>query len=254
MSALACSDELQVKGMVADSQMCTAATQWGISASYAKHQALRTSSSQATRSLSLAAAGVVRSEEPLLMYFTPGHDTVHVQEFRREATEHVQQPHWKVEGPATQDTGLLWPQLHPVKSGICSACWYDVGIAPWSHLLCMQPSSIRNTGPYRTFPADPDNVAIKQKIAWTEDRDNKGLPTIPSSIGVSSCTSAYARTIICGYMAWPASHVLHFTLQEENLINPFLRPDDPVMKKFTQKSDPMEVLAALRSAKDSFKG
>ena len=67
----------------------------------------------------------------------------------------------------------------------------------FSQSLCMQPSSIRNTGTHRTFPADPDNAAIKQKIAWTEERDNKGLPTIPSSIGVSPCTSAYAEAILC---------------------------------------------------------
>jgi len=41
-------------------------------------------------------------------------------------------------------------------------------------------------------------------------------------------------------------------VQEEKLINPFLRTDTEAMKKFTAKSDPVEVLAALRKAKDSF--
>ena len=36
------------------------------------------------------------------------------------------------------------------------------------------------------------------------------------------------------------------------MINPFLRVDTAAMKKFTGKSDPVEVLAALRKAKDSF--
>ncbi len=43
-----------------------------------------------------------------------------------------------------------------------------------------------------------------------------------------------------------------FCLQEEKLINPFLRTETAVMQKFTGKSDPVDVLAALRKAKDSF--
>lgn len=41
-------------------------------------------------------------------------------------------------------------------------------------------------------------------------------------------------------------------LQDELKINPFLRVDAPQLQKFTGKSGPVEVLAALRRAKDNF--
>ena len=41
-------------------------------------------------------------------------------------------------------------------------------------------------------------------------------------------------------------------LQDEKLINPFLRTSDSALQKFTGRSSPVEVLAALRKAKDSF--
>ena len=40
--------------------------------------------------------------------------------------------------------------------------------------------------------------------------------------------------------------------QDELKINPFLRVDVPEVQKFTGKTDPVDVIAALRSAKDSF--
>ena len=40
--------------------------------------------------------------------------------------------------------------------------------------------------------------------------------------------------------------------QEELTINPFLRTKEAALQEFTGKSDPVEVLAALRKAKDSF--
>jgi len=69
---------------------------------------------------------------------------------------------------------------------------------------------------------DPENEEIRKKIEWTKGQDSQGAFTVPT------------------------------TIQEEKLINPFLRTDTEAMKKFTAKSDPVEVLAALRKAKDSF--
>lgn len=41
-------------------------------------------------------------------------------------------------------------------------------------------------------------------------------------------------------------------LQEELRINPFLRVHAPELQAFTGKSEPVEVMAALRAAKDNF--
>lgn len=69
---------------------------------------------------------------------------------------------------------------------------------------------------------DPENEDIKKKIEWTKEQDSKGAFTVPTTIAV------------------------------EKLINPFLRTATAAMKKFTGKTEPVEVLAALRKAKDSF--
>jgi hydroxyacylglutathione hydrolase len=69
---------------------------------------------------------------------------------------------------------------------------------------------------------DPENVDIKKKAEWTKERDSQGAFTVPT------------------------------TIQEEKLINPFLRTETAAMQKFTGRSDPVDVLAALRKAKDNF--
>ncbi|XP_014224099.1 hydroxyacylglutathione hydrolase, mitochondrial isoform X1 [Trichogramma pretiosum] len=70
---------------------------------------------------------------------------------------------------------------------------------------------------------DPTNQAMKEKLEWACSRRKSNLPTIPSTIG------------------------------EEKLINPFLRVCDAKVKLFTKKEDPIEVMGALRQAKDCFK-
>ena len=41
-------------------------------------------------------------------------------------------------------------------------------------------------------------------------------------------------------------------VQEEQTINPFLRTEEPALQRFTGASNPVEILGALRKAKDSF--
>ena len=34
--------------------------------------------------------------------------------------------------------------------------------------------------------ADPKNEDIRKKVEWTAEKDRRGVPTVPSSIGVGS--------------------------------------------------------------------
>lgn len=58
---------------------------------------------------------------------------------------------------------------------------------------------------------------------WACCRRKNNLPTMPSTIG------------------------------EEKLINPFMRVCEQASKDYTQKCDPIEVMACLRTSKDAFK-
>ncbi|XP_058278573.1 hydroxyacylglutathione hydrolase-like protein isoform X3 [Hirundo rustica] len=77
-----------------------------------------------------------------------------------------------------------------------------------------------------TLPEDtvePENEAVKEKLAWARQRDDQDLPTVPS------------------------------TLHEEFLYNPFLRLTEEPVRRFTGRTEPVEVLRTLRSLRDSFK-
>ena len=92
---------------------------------------------------------------------------------------------------------------------------------------------------------------MKQKLAWAEAQRSKGLPTIPTSIGVSFSACMLLLSSSCRLASMGG---ITGAMQEELKINPFLRPNDPDLKAFTGKSEPVDVLYALRKAKDSFKG
>lgn len=70
---------------------------------------------------------------------------------------------------------------------------------------------------------EPHNQALLEKLEWACCRRKNNLPTVPSTIG------------------------------EEKLFNPFMRVCEPTVKAHTQKCDPIDVMASLRSEKDSFK-
>ncbi|XP_063270656.1 hydroxyacylglutathione hydrolase-like protein isoform X3 [Prinia subflava] len=77
-----------------------------------------------------------------------------------------------------------------------------------------------------TLPKDtvePENEAVKEKLAWARQRDDEDLPTVPS------------------------------TLHEEFLYNPFLRLTEEPVQRFTGRTEPVEVLRVLRSERDNFK-
>jgi len=72
--------------------------------------------------------------------------------------------------------------------------------------------------------ADPDNEVLQEYAQWIEEKRKDGAPTVP------------------------------FGLERELETNPFLRADDPDMMARWGGSEPHETFAALRAAKDSFKG
>ncbi|XP_050835877.1 hydroxyacylglutathione hydrolase-like protein isoform X2 [Serinus canaria] len=87
-------------------------------------------------------------------------------------------------------------------------------------VFCGHECTVRNLK--FALKVEPENEAVKEKLAWAK-RDDEDLPTVPS------------------------------TLQEEFLYNPFLRVTEEAVQRFTGRTDPVEVLRALRSHRDNFK-
>ncbi|XP_038275049.1 hydroxyacylglutathione hydrolase-like protein isoform X2 [Dermochelys coriacea] len=88
-------------------------------------------------------------------------------------------------------------------------------------VFCGHEYTVRNLK--FALKVEPENEIVKKKLAWAKLRDDEDLPTVPS------------------------------TLQEEFHYNPFLRVSEESVQKFTGKTDPVDVLRALRTEKDNFK-
>jgi hydroxyacylglutathione hydrolase len=69
---------------------------------------------------------------------------------------------------------------------------------------------------------EPDNQAVRDKLAWAEERSKEGKPTVPS------------------------------TVREELVTNPFLRCGEASVASRYGGGSPVDVLAAVRRAKDDF--
>jgi hydroxyacylglutathione hydrolase len=74
---------------------------------------------------------------------------------------------------------------------------------------------------------EPDNREIATKLAWAKQQREKGLPTLPSTLG------------------------------EERRTNPFMRVQEPgviqkLSERLTSDRSPQAVLAAVRAMKDAF--
>uniref|UniRef100_A0A8C5IPH7 Hydroxyacylglutathione hydrolase like n=1 Tax=Junco hyemalis TaxID=40217 RepID=A0A8C5IPH7_JUNHY len=88
-------------------------------------------------------------------------------------------------------------------------------------VFCGHECTVRNLK--FALKVEPENEVVKEKLAWAKQRDDEDLPTVPS------------------------------TLQEEFLYNPFLRVTEEAVQRFTGRTEPVEVLRALRSHRDTFK-
>ncbi len=71
---------------------------------------------------------------------------------------------------------------------------------------------------------DPDNDALQARAAEVEKQRNAGEPTVPTTLGLERGT------------------------------NPFLRPDDPAIRRRLglERAEDVEVFAEIRRLKDSF--
>ncbi|XP_039588498.1 hydroxyacylglutathione hydrolase, mitochondrial isoform X2 [Passer montanus] len=92
---------------------------------------------------------------------------------------------------------------------------------PRTKVFCGHEYTVRNLK--FALKVEPENEVVKEKLAWAKQRDDEDLPTVPS------------------------------TLQEEFLYNPFLRVTEEAVQRFTGRTEPVEVLRALRSHRDNFK-
>uniref|UniRef100_A0A674GNX0 Hydroxyacylglutathione hydrolase-like protein n=1 Tax=Taeniopygia guttata TaxID=59729 RepID=A0A674GNX0_TAEGU len=88
-------------------------------------------------------------------------------------------------------------------------------------VFCGHECTVRNLK--FALKVEPENEKVKEKLAWAKQRDDEDLPTVPS------------------------------TLEEEFLYNPFLRVTEEAVQRFTGRTEPVEVLRALRSQRDNFK-
>ncbi|XP_031562767.1 hydroxyacylglutathione hydrolase, mitochondrial-like [Actinia tenebrosa] len=70
---------------------------------------------------------------------------------------------------------------------------------------------------------EPDNPDVKERLEWAQYARRENKPTVPSTIG------------------------------QEFKFNPFMRVREESLKKYTGKSDPIDVMGALRKEKDNFK-
>lgn len=70
---------------------------------------------------------------------------------------------------------------------------------------------------------EPDNSAIKEKLAWAEEQRRENIPTVPS------------------------------TIAEEFAYNPFMRVREKGVQSHAKKTDPIATMGAIRSEKDVFK-
>ncbi|XP_049868893.1 hydroxyacylglutathione hydrolase, mitochondrial isoform X2 [Pectinophora gossypiella] len=70
---------------------------------------------------------------------------------------------------------------------------------------------------------EPFNEDVIKKMQWSVERREKGLPTVPSTIG------------------------------EEKMYNPFMRVTEPAVMQFAGFHDPIATMKVIRSQKDNFK-
>ncbi|KAK4797951.1 hypothetical protein SAY86_030277 [Trapa natans] len=71
---------------------------------------------------------------------------------------------------------------------------------------------------------EPDNAKIQQKLSWAQNQQQKGHPTIPS------------------------------TMEEELQTNPFMRADLPEVQERVGCNSPVEALRTIRQQKDNWRG
>ncbi|KAI5932621.1 hydroxyacylglutathione hydrolase, mitochondrial isoform X6 [Manis javanica] len=70
---------------------------------------------------------------------------------------------------------------------------------------------------------EPDNTAVREKLAWAKEKYSLGEPTVPSTIG------------------------------EELTYNPFMRVREKTVQRHAGETDPVATMRAIRKEKDQFR-
>ncbi|XP_018094794.1 hydroxyacylglutathione hydrolase, mitochondrial isoform X2 [Xenopus laevis] len=94
-------------------------------------------------------------------------------------------------------------------------------LPPETRVYCGHEYTINNLKFARHV--EPNNEAIKQKLAWAKETYYNGEPTIPS------------------------------TLAEEFTFNPFMRVREKSVQEHAREQDPISTMGAIRKEKDNFK-
>lgn len=103
-----------------------------------------------------------------------------------------------------------------------SLCKKLGSLPPSTHVYCGHEYTVKNLS--FGLEVEPNNPAIKEKLAWAKQQRSENKPTVPSTIG------------------------------EELQINPFMRVHTKSIQDATGLTSPIEVMGALRRWKDGWKG
>lgn len=103
-----------------------------------------------------------------------------------------------------------------------SLCEKLAVLAPSTQVFCGHEYTVKNLS--FASEVEPQNLAIKRKLAWSKQQQMENKPTVPSTIG------------------------------EELEINPFMRIQAKSIQDATGFTNPIEVMGALRRWKDGWKG
>mmetsp|Transcript_39387 Transcript_39387/g.63079 ORF Transcript_39387/g.63079 Transcript_39387/m.63079 type:complete len:186 (-) Transcript_39387:103-660(-) len=87
-------------------------------------------------------------------------------------------------------------------------------------VYCGHEYTLKNLA-YASY-ADPENVELKERVKWAEERRKAGLPTVPS------------------------------TIKDEWETNPFLRVDTETIRKYAKTTDGAKAMKFVRADKDAW--
>lgn len=103
-----------------------------------------------------------------------------------------------------------------------SLCKKLASLPPSTRVFCGHEYTVKNLS--FALEVEPDNPAIKKKLAWSKQQRMENKPTVPSTIG------------------------------EELEVNPFMRVHTKSIQDATGLINPIEIMGAVRRWKDGWKG
>nr|XP_036861700.1 hydroxyacylglutathione hydrolase, mitochondrial isoform X3 [Manis javanica] len=86
---------------------------------------------------------------------------------------------------------------------------------------------------------EPDNTAVREKLAWAKEKYSLGEPTVPSTIGEELTYNPFMRVRWCACWVWPAAW-LGFRREK-------------TVQRHAGETDPVATMRAIRKEKDQFR-